>query len=174
MRRRKLLRALAIGLVALVGFGAFVVWPREERVTFENYKRIQLGMSQADVEAILGPPGDHATAPVISDTSVWEMPLYDPISQSWLSRLDCGQREPLPWRDSKKENWNSDALYVGVIFDYSGRVWDRWYFPNTRCEQTTLDNLIWRARRQWQKLYTPSDDFGPAARTPRMKNPGHG
>ena len=64
MRRRKLI-ALA-GLAVLVAAGAFVLWPRPDRITRANYDRIRMGMSRAEVEAILGPPGDYTTGPVAS------------------------------------------------------------------------------------------------------------
>ena len=59
MRRRKLIAA--VGLVAV---GAFVMWPRMDRITRENFDRISKGMSRAEVEAILGPPGDYSGGPV--------------------------------------------------------------------------------------------------------------
>ena len=63
MRRRKLLVALAVGVV--VAAAAVVLWPRPDRITQENCDRIEKGMSQAEVEAILGgPPGDYTTRQV--------------------------------------------------------------------------------------------------------------
>ena len=39
-----------------------MLWPRPDRITRENYERIRVGMSSAEVEAILGgPPGDYRT-----------------------------------------------------------------------------------------------------------------
>jgi hypothetical protein len=58
MRRRKPLPVPA-GRAVLLAAGAFVLWPRPERITRENFKRIREGMTQAEVEAILGPPGDY-------------------------------------------------------------------------------------------------------------------
>jgi hypothetical protein len=63
MRRRTLLVALA-GLPVVVAAGAVVLWPRTpSRITLENCNRIREGMSRAEVEAILGPPGDYRTGP---------------------------------------------------------------------------------------------------------------
>jgi outer membrane protein assembly factor BamE (lipoprotein component of BamABCDE complex) len=61
VQRRKLLLALA-GL-ALVVAGTFVLWPRANRITRENFDHIEKGMSRAQVESILGPPGDYRTGP---------------------------------------------------------------------------------------------------------------
>jgi hypothetical protein len=60
MRRRKLLAAMAgvaLGVVAL--FLLFGETARD-RVLRQKYERIEVGMTQADVVALLGPPGDQA------------------------------------------------------------------------------------------------------------------
>jgi hypothetical protein len=68
MRNRKLRWAAAgLALVALLAAGAFVMWPRPDRITRENYQRIRYGMSRGEVEAILGPPGDYTSAPTVED-----------------------------------------------------------------------------------------------------------
>jgi hypothetical protein len=61
MRRRKLLPGAVAVLVTLAGVAALVLWPRADRVTRANFDRIRVGMSRAEVEAILGPPGDYRT-----------------------------------------------------------------------------------------------------------------
>jgi hypothetical protein len=69
--------ALAVGLVLL---GAFLglAWPRPSRVTAANFERIKEGMSRAEVEAILGPPGDYTTGPTFIHFGglVWVPPPY--------------------------------------------------------------------------------------------------
>jgi hypothetical protein len=55
VRSRKLRWVVVVGLVVLAGLGAFVLWPRLNRVTRENFARIHPGMTRAEVEAILGP-----------------------------------------------------------------------------------------------------------------------
>jgi hypothetical protein len=56
MKRK--LKWLAIVLaVSLLGFGtALLLWPRD-RITVESWKQIQIGMSEKEVENILGRPG---------------------------------------------------------------------------------------------------------------------
>jgi hypothetical protein len=62
MAKRKLLVGLALAAITLVIVG---VWPGgnpqpRARLQVENYPRIQIGMSQAEVEALLGgPPGNY-------------------------------------------------------------------------------------------------------------------
>jgi hypothetical protein len=87
MRRRTLLAALA-GLAVVVAAGAWLLWPRQDRITPENLDRIELGMTRAEVEAILGgPPGDYRT--VWTD---WEMNLMKE------RRIEQGFIENLIWR----------------------------------------------------------------------------
>jgi hypothetical protein len=47
------------GLAVVVAVGVVVLWPRADRITKENLGRIRLGMSAAEVEVVLGPPGDY-------------------------------------------------------------------------------------------------------------------
>jgi hypothetical protein len=54
MRRRSLRWTLAGPTVALLAAGAFVLWPRPDRITRENFGRIKEGMSRAEVEATPG------------------------------------------------------------------------------------------------------------------------
>jgi hypothetical protein len=124
MRRRKLLVALAV-LAAVVAAGV-VVWPRPLRATRENYDRIQVGMSRAEVEAILGPPGDYRTV----------------LTQD-MSR---------PCLQTDREAW---VVHEGhVVVWYAHGVVSSWaLFPAVAVEQTPLENLLWRAKRQWHRWF---------------------
>jgi hypothetical protein len=63
MRRRKL-RWVLVGLaVLLLAAGASVARPRPDRITRENCGRVHEGMSESEVEAILGSAGDYRTGP---------------------------------------------------------------------------------------------------------------
>jgi hypothetical protein len=141
MRRRKLLGSL-LGL-AVVAVGAFVLWPRKDRITRENYERIREGMSRVEVEAILGPPGDFTTQPVaevdragpslllISDARTW--PMVD--KRAWVE-------------------WQTDTGTVGIQFTSSEHVlvpifWEMQSISG----HDPLDILLWRAKRQWRKWF---------------------
>src|SRR5689334_5221586 len=67
MRRRRLL--LVAGVVLLLGLAALpVVWqalPPRQGVTPENFYRIRRGMTEQEVEAILGGPGAWDPSPCI-------------------------------------------------------------------------------------------------------------
>jgi hypothetical protein len=68
MRRRTLLVVLA-GLAVAAGV---VVWPRTApvRITPENCDLICKGMIEAEVESVLGPPGDYRTRPTVPRSPV--------------------------------------------------------------------------------------------------------
>ena len=68
-RRRLLLFGLLAGLLAL-GTGVWLLWPRPSAITSENAAKIQVGMTLAEVEVILGararrelPPGGLEAVP---------------------------------------------------------------------------------------------------------------
>jgi hypothetical protein len=140
MRRRRLLAAL-VGLAVVVTAGMFVLWPRLEppsRITRENSDRIQVGMSRAEVEAILGPPGDYRngpTNPVI---------LGDLGEGTW------------PWSrpNTTCAEWVGDTGWLCVEFnngDGTMRAGD--FLERKRIAQHPLDNLLWRLKRQWHRWF---------------------
>jgi len=74
-RRRLLLFGLLAGLITLA-VGGWMLWPRPSAITSENAAKIQVGMTLAEVEVILGaqarrelPPGGLVTTigPVVPD-----------------------------------------------------------------------------------------------------------
>jgi hypothetical protein len=132
MRRRKLLGTLVLGLVALV---AVVVWPRPDRITRENFERIKNGMSRVEVEAILGPPEDYSTGPELPVSS-----RHVTLNRSF---------EVIP--GSQYFRWLNDTASVSVYFDQDAVYSARFRVP-ILLKQTPLDNLLWRAKRQWRKV----------------------
>jgi hypothetical protein len=135
MRRRKLLVVLA-GLAAMVAAGVVVLWPPQNRITQENFDRVREGMSRAEVEAILGPPGDYSTGPTNS---------FHPVSviSNDLRRVEIG---PYAF------DWRSDDLSVHVLF-IDSRVVVADAYTNKLVAQSPLDNLLWRAKRQWHRWF---------------------
>ena len=88
MRRRWLWWVLA---VAIVLAAAFVLRsPRADRITPENYARVQPGMTRAEVEAILGPPGDFRKGPSNAPNPALE--AADAVTGA-LARVHGGTRE---------------------------------------------------------------------------------
>jgi hypothetical protein len=118
MRRRKLLVTLA-GLAVVVAVGVFVPGPSPEPslVTRENFDRIKGGMSRADVEAILGPPGDYRTGPV-QGVLVWDL-ILDATTCHDQCTNGCA--------------WVRDTGWVRVEFNNGdGTVWASEFFESKR------------------------------------------
>jgi hypothetical protein len=154
MRRRKLLVALA-GLAVAVAAGAIVLWPREDRVTRANYDRIRDGMTRAEVEAILGPPGppgDFRTGH--GETRV----VFEDGSTANTRWIPDDPAKPLPnWSRLPGQSllwatWMSDSFAIGIGIDDSGNVVEKVGYPR-RTTQGPLENLLWRAKRLWQRWF---------------------
>jgi hypothetical protein len=132
VRGRKLLVAVAV-LAVLVAAGASVLWPRPDRITRENFNRIREGMTWAEVEAILGPPGEYRTKPLV----VFEVGSLEDF---------CELRETLL-------RWSDDTNCLNVIFDPTGHVRRAsddvafWFRPDP------LELLLWRIERQSRKWF---------------------
>jgi hypothetical protein len=127
----------AVILMALVGVTAIALMPRVSRVTEENYDRIGGHMSRAEVYAILGPPGDYSTGPQShhKGTGDW---WTERIEQEYLTNQDV---------------WDADGLSFTVYYDSSGSTVGKLIVRPTRIPQGPLDNILWRAKRQWRKWF---------------------
>jgi hypothetical protein len=144
VRMLRWVAALA-GLAVVVAAGAVVLWPREGRITQENYDRISEGMSCAEVEAILGPPGDYRTG--LGETGFAEPKVWSPdrdIAPRPVSNWSTAPGQSPPWA-----SWMSDSFVIWIGIDDSGSVGDKLGYPR-RTTQGPLDNLLWRAKRQWR------------------------
>ena len=148
MRSRTLLVALA-GLAVVVAAGAVVLWPREDRLTLENYQSIEYGMSRDQVLAILGPPGDHRTGPTYLPMP--NQPLSD-TTCNWLAIESMHQG--YPWWSPEREDlfWNGDECDIWVCVGSKGvKAMD--YTSMEKVAQSPLDTLLWRLKRQWHRWF---------------------
>jgi hypothetical protein len=146
MRKRTLLLVLA-GL-AVLAVGAVAAWPREDRITRENCERITEGMTFAEVEAILGPPGDYRAGPTQPD---------DPPPFPWFG---SGVMPELPraWRGDHgviyvHPKGDGDPAIEGYEPADPEKASFASYFEVRRVDHGPLGNLIWRAKRQWRKWF---------------------
>jgi hypothetical protein len=90
-------------------------------------------MSRAEVEAILGPPGDYTTGPFdIDDTTV--------------RRIMEGPR-------AGAHSWFTDNCVLSIRFDDSNRVEWRGFLRVRKRPQASLENLRWRLSRQREKWF---------------------
>jgi hypothetical protein len=140
MRRRKLLVALA-ALAVVVAVGTFTLWPRPHRFTREDCRRVREGMTRAEVEALLGPPGDYRTGPVDYDGG------FVPLK---ITPLTMPQITPL---SEDIVRWTGDSAYIAVLFDSAGCVQTWYVVPTSKTAQSPLGALLWRAERQWRRWF---------------------
>ncbi len=151
--KRKLLATA--GLVLTLA-GAFALWPRADRITQKNCDRIREGMSQQEVYAILGPPGDYRIVQTVdpvplyyrSDTPTpaeYAQAAYD-REHVFVLRNDYG---PVPL---ERLNWLGDDGDIFVWFGPKG-VWSHGMVHSDKVAQTPLENLLWRAKRQWKRWF---------------------
>jgi hypothetical protein len=143
MRRRKLIAAVAIGMLALVAVGAFaLLWPWSEtasRITSENYARIHYRMSRAEVEAVLGPPGDYRTGPTAKRTKLENDAMW--MSMQWVQNTSI---------------WIADAAEIRVHYGrYSQDAEGAVGATGFALEPETSFFVIarWRAERQWRRWF---------------------
>lgn len=138
MSRRRRIAFLTVVVIALCGF-AFAFRPSESRVTRENFDRIRKGMSRAEVEAILGTPGDYRTGPM----------QYDPMtmlmdgSEYWRSELMA------------ISEWQGDEGTILVAFERStgspgGALLAEWG-EVTEPQANPIRRILWRVERLWKK-----------------------
>jgi hypothetical protein len=124
--------------VALLAAAAFAVWPWPDRITEENFNRIKEGMSRADMEAILGPAGDYTTGPVLGGPrESWHRRNFDEDPDSVKQRI----------------TWIGDRGWIVALADAEGRPRRLVFSPAEKGKQGSLDNLLWRAKRQWRKWF---------------------
>jgi hypothetical protein len=157
MRMRKLLVALA-GLVVLAA-GALVVWPRPNRITQDNFDRIRDGMSQADIEALLGPPGDYRNVPT---TDASDPQIFDDID-AWACSLFRHKRVG-PESADPPGFWFGDEGYIWINFEsglvpdleiksYGGSSRTRGFQICKKQERGPLHNILWRAKLLWHRWF---------------------
>jgi hypothetical protein len=92
-------------------------------------------MTQAEVDAILGPPGDYRTV------------LTQDMSRPGLKRVG----QPSAYYEWV-EVWVVNEGHVHVFYGH-GVVSGYAFFPAVAVEQTPLANLHWRAKRQWHRWF---------------------
>jgi hypothetical protein len=91
---------LACGLLAAGWVARIALAPTPHRINRENYGLIQNGITQAEVEAMLGRPSGEYQSP---DTMV-----VGPF------RVD--------WREGRRESWSTDDCVIWVWFNDEGAV----------------------------------------------------
>jgi hypothetical protein len=136
------------GLVVLLAAGAFVACP-PERVTRANFYRIAPGMSRAEVEAILGPPGDYRTGLGETASPIDGDGLPD---EEWEDTGSEWHDLPMFRGVAKAGTWVGDSVQIHIDIDGDERVL-RSTALGRRRTQGAFDGLLWRVHRQWRKWF---------------------
>ena len=118
MKRK--LKWLAIVLaVSLLGFGtALLLWPRD-RITAESWKQIQIGMSEKEVEGILGGPGTDYVK-WLKEYEAWlKTEQNEPLVPNGI-RFD--ESNGVQWNPEKHKLWFGRRGSIEIQFDDEGIV----------------------------------------------------
>ncbi len=131
MRKRKLWAVAGLAVAALLAVaGALALLFAPSHAMRDKIARIHEGMILTEVEAILGPPGDYRTEPTGG------APVYIPT----ITLM------------SIPEMWQTDE---GTLYLYfaSGSVIHKWFLPGDALDQSPMQNLVGRAKRQWRRWF---------------------
>jgi hypothetical protein len=152
MRRRKVLGMVAVTLAA-VAVGAFVLWPRPDRITEENYDRIfREDVSRAEVESLLGPPGDYRTGLGESNES-FSSGSGGLVFAHWIPDETAeGFEREFGKSDATRAVWVGDTYAMAIYFS-SDRPLYFYSFKRRKLPQGPIDQLRWRAERLWRKWF---------------------
>jgi hypothetical protein len=130
--------ALAAVVAGVLFVGVFAIHTRSPRITCANFDRIRNGMTRAQVESIVGPPGDFTTGRLV----------FDPGSIPWPPISRCSGETVL--------EWTADTGWGLVRFNHDETVNGALFYPGFLHEQSTYENVRWRIERQWRRWFEPA------------------
>jgi hypothetical protein len=122
-------------LAVVVAGGAVWLWTPPDRITPSKLAHLQTGMSRAEVETVLGPPGNYASGPLVF--------LNDAVID--FSGTPGIYSEDPPW-------WITDTVVVVAEFDGQGQATSIRPHP-CRSSRPYLDDLRWRLKQEWRRWF---------------------
>jgi hypothetical protein len=123
--------AVSAILLIVVGFLLPVLLPRPSPVTVAAFDRIEMGMTQKEVETILGgPPGDYRTGPT-GDYKIRIRAKYSPGAGTW----------PPP------SDWQGDEGVARFRFDAGGNMIAKEFLEIRPRDEGPGQKLLWRLER---------------------------
>jgi hypothetical protein len=135
MRKWKLLGLLVV-LLAAASF--LLWWSPASRFGPDKYARISAGMTQAEVHALLGPPGDFRTRQYDFD--------YD---RSLVEELVAGEGSAHFLLQQGNDIWYGDDGCIGVRFDASGSTTYKCYMQPIDSFESFHHRLV----KRWRRLF---------------------
>jgi hypothetical protein len=143
---------LCVVMLTVVSLGVFMLWPPAPRLTKDNVQRLQESAvwiayvsfslksahvcraTRSQVEEYLGPPGDYTTRPIVDALDL-------------LGLQKSGESAP-----GTCLKWDGDEVAVRGHANEDGSV-ELYIYDVTPAQQGLLDNLLWRAKRQWHRWF---------------------
>jgi hypothetical protein len=121
MRKQLLLLIGLFGLLLLAGYLLLWLTAPPDRINRQAFEQIENGMTELEVEWILGvPPGDHTRGLVFIDSGE----PNDPITLDEVRRALI----PLEYAYASRKTWYSDQGIIDIVFDESKRVGYKQFF----------------------------------------------
>jgi hypothetical protein len=135
LRWKKLL-SLAVGLIVLTLCAGLATWLPPSDPMRKDFDRIHAGMTLAQVEAILGPPGNYRTPSDRGGEYLYPIVMWGDYSDS---------------KGNKFCYWQYDSLQIEVVLGPDGRVLMAEYAHVTRGDDGIWENARRRLRQflQW-------------------------
>jgi hypothetical protein len=122
MKRKQARIATVLIVLLLLGAGAFLLWP-QDRTTRASWDKIQVGMTEKEVEEILGGPG--------LSWEEYQAKEIDALEGGHALMPDEVLEEPvggfLPNSLDKTRVWRGRRGELGVQFDHGGRVRHKYF-----------------------------------------------
>jgi hypothetical protein len=143
MPKRRTLVCLALALVA-IGVGIYLCWPRSPRFSEEQFDRIQEGMTQPEVEAVLGcPPGNYTG----NNRLLTSLPIRSEFGLSSLRISPTGNFKewvadtPEPLFTDEHGPSRQRALGISLNFSDDGKMKGKYHATYTYTPPSLLERL---------------------------------
>jgi len=147
--KRKLVRILLLLIVLLLVAGwAFLLWP-QDNITKASYEKIQIGMTEKEVEAILSGPGitgeEFQAHQDVLKKQVGKKPFtpYVALVDGLKPELKfvCGFNRGPPKDNSVHKVWFDRRGYLGITFDDEVHVRSKMFVGWRPADPTFLERV---------------------------------
>ena len=150
MKKRWFLRLALVAILGTAGFVAFLLTQPRSPINLQNFEKIQIGMTLAEVEAIIGlSPGDYSTGDLILIEQTTQIGnerrvvRYD-TNEPWEKKISFRRKSTAK---THKDAWTCDTGLIWLWFDPNDLVFAK-HFASAR---RSYDS-IWHAIRGWMRL----------------------